>query len=109
MKERLHVYLMAIPDNMFSILNTFFCGPYLMVDRSAFEIESSMANPHTRGHLLRRIFISRLSFELTGIRVRPPNMTNIGKDLFGKMGIKPSRFYYNAIMYCFVFMSSTAP
>jgi alkaline phosphatase D len=39
-------------------------------------------------------------FELAGIRVRPPNMINIGtivvtnvKDLFDKMGIKPSRWF----------------
>jgi len=39
-------------------------------------------------------------FELTGIRNRPLNMINIGsivatnlKDLFDKMGIKPSRWF----------------
>jgi len=39
-------------------------------------------------------------FKMTGVRVRPPNMTNIGsmvvanvKDLFDKIGIKPSRWF----------------
>jgi len=39
-------------------------------------------------------------FEMAGVRVRPPNMTNLGslvvtnvKDLFDKIGIKPSRWF----------------